>query len=272
MYIAQISDSHTKRPGTLLFGQIDTYAHLKAAVERISHLEPQPDVVLHTGDLTNDGDESDYAAVADLLARLPMPVYPILGNHDIRSLARDAFGDLPFASGARSFTYAVEDHPVRILALDSLVEGKAAGRVGAWQLEWLDGALALRPDRPAIVMVHHPPFMTGIGFMDRIGLVDRAGLEEVVARHRQVILVTAGHVHRVIATRFAGTMAMTGSGTAHQVALDLRAEGEPAWTDEPPGFLLHRFAGGSLVSHAVPVIPPGEGAFSDDHTHIAAGR
>ncbi len=268
MHIAQISDSHLMKRGARLFGKIDTCAFLEKTVDRIVRLDPRPDVVIHTGDLTNDGDAADYATVADILGRLPMPVFPILGNHDLRGLARDAFSPLPFRSPSGPFSYVVEDFAVRIVALDSLVEGQAGGRLGSEQISWLDSVLAQRRTAPTLVMLHHPPFDTGLEFMDRIGLSDRADLAAVIAGHDQVLLVAAGHIHRLITTGFAGTVAMTGPGTAHQVSLDLRPGADATWTDEPPGFLLHRFNANRLVSHVVPLDPPCRGAFHDNHTFV----
>ena len=74
MLIAQLSDSHIRPPGQVFADVVDTAAMLKAAVDQVLDLSPAPDVVLVTGDLTNDGEPEAYAAIRPILGRLPMPV------------------------------------------------------------------------------------------------------------------------------------------------------------------------------------------------------
>ena len=250
MLIAQITDLHYRIDGVHLFGAVDAHGALENAVEHLKSLTPRPDAVLVTGDLVNDGGDEDYAALADLLRRLPMPVYPIPGNHDRRELMRRHLSFTGVLPAGGPLRYVVEDHPVRLVGLDTLVEGQEGGRIGDEQLGWLDETLAAAPDRPTLVFLHHPPFRTGIGFMDAIMLEDGKALADVVARHGQIEVVTCGHVHRAIQTRFAGTIAMIAPGIAHQVTLDIAESGPPAWIAEPPACLLHMWRpGGGIVSH-----------------------
>ena len=62
---------------------------------------------------------------------------------------------------------------------------------------------------------------------------------------------TLRHLHRTIVRRFGGTLAMTAPSTAHQIAFDLAADAPAAWRAEPPGFVVHAWHGGALVSHVV---------------------
>ena len=146
MLIAQISDLHLKAEGTLLFGAVDTYTMAERAVTRLMALDPRPDAVVVTGDLTNDGDARDFAAVGDLLGRLAMPVCPILGNHDRRTLAVDMLADfVPDLKNDR-FAYVFDVGALRLVALDSLVEGEAHGALGDEQIGWLDRRIATELD------------------------------------------------------------------------------------------------------------------------------
>lgn len=269
MLIAQISDLHFLRKGVLSFGKVDTHAHLKRCVEAIQAFEPSPDVILITGDLTNDGDLPAYQALVDLLAPLDLPVYPIPGNHDDRELMRAVFPAIDQLSPAGPLHYAIEDWPLRIIALDSSVDGKIYGRLGEAQLDWLSRTLDADRNKPTLVMLHHPPFKTGIVHMDYSMLCDGEAFAKVIGEHSQVERVLCGHVHRAIQTRFAGTIAQIAPGIAHQVKLRLR-EGRGGWTKEPPGFLLHQWNGeGGLITHELPIgdFQP-EGGFADPHTGI----
>jgi 3',5'-cyclic AMP phosphodiesterase CpdA len=102
-------------------------------------------------------------------------------------------------------------------------------------------------------MMHHPPFLTGIGHMDRIGLEGRQAFGEIMARHPQIELILCGHIHRVIRATSGGRPAITCPSPAHQVTLDLREEAPSTFQMEPPGFLLHRWQEGELVSHVAAI-------------------
>ncbi|MEM8949554.1 MAG: phosphodiesterase [Pseudomonadota bacterium] len=266
MHIAHISDLHFLRKGVLSFGKVDTYAHLERCIDAIQAFEPAPDVVLITGDLTNDGDLAAYQTMADLLARVDKPLYPIPGNHDDRELIRAVFPDIRARSSEGPLCYAIEGWPVRIVALDSSVDGKPYGRLGEAQLDWLSRTLDADAEKPTLVMLHHPPFKTGIGHMDWSMLRDSETLARVIEEHPQVERVLCGHVHRAVQTRFAGTIAQIAPGIAHQVKLTL-GEGRGPWTMEPPGFLVHRWNDGDgLTTHEMPIGSFGpEGEFSDPH-------
>jgi 3',5'-cyclic AMP phosphodiesterase CpdA len=86
--------------------------------------------------------------------------------------------------------------------------------------------------------------------MDRYGLLQGAPeLAAIVATHPQVERVLCGHLHRPIQARFAGTLASTCPSPAHQIPLELVPAGVERFVLEPPGYQLHRWADGLLVTH-----------------------
>lgn len=254
LIITQISDTHIKPEGKLAYERVDTAAALATCVAAINKLDPKPDLVLVTGDLVDAGRRDEYERLRTLLAPLDMPFYLIPGNHDERDALRVVFPDHRYLGTEGFIQYTVEDLPVRIVALDTLVPGKGGGELCAERLAWLDRTLAAAPGKPTIVMQHHPPFRTHIAGMDKFGLEGIAGLREVIQRHPQVERLICGHLHRPIEARFAGTIASTCPSPAHQVHLDMKPDGLFGFILEPPGFQLHVFAEGEpLVTHTVPI-------------------
>lgn len=250
MIIAQLSDPHIVAPGALLYGRVDTADMLRRAVAEVNGIEPRPDIVVLTGDLVDKGEAEEYDHLRHLLAPLAMPVFVIPGNHDSRGPLRAAFGGDGYLPADGFLQYAIEDYPVRLVALDTLIPGKGGGELCGERLAWLDRTLAASPGRPTVVVMHHPPFATGIERMDGAGLQGAGALAAIVARHPQVERILCGHLHRAIDRRFAGTVAGTAPSTAHQIRLDLR----PGTTSlrfmfEPPGYQLHLWRDGALVSH-----------------------
>src|SRR5262249_31557493 len=102
-----------------------------------------------------------------------------------------------------------------------------------------------------LVLMHHPPFRTGIDYMDEYGLDNAAGFAEVIGRHPQVERILCGHLHRAIDRRFAGTVAGTAPSTAHQIAFDIRPNAPLSFLLEPPGYQLHLWQDDAgLVTHS----------------------
>ena len=250
MLLCQISDTHIKAGRKKAYGIVDTAGMLERCVAQILKLPQQPDAVIATGDLVDYGRPDEYALLRELLAPLAMPLYLMAGNHDERTGLRTSFPDHPYLRQWEPFVqYAIDDHPLRLVALDTVIPLQGGGELCAERLGWLDRTLAQQPDKPTVVALHHPPFATGIGHMDRISLANADGLAQVIARHPQVERVIAGHLHRPITVRFAGTVASTCPSPAHQVALDIAPDAADNYILEPPGFQLHWWNGHALVTH-----------------------
>ncbi len=251
MLIAQMSDLHVTSDGRDVCGVVPTNAMAERAVAAILQLSPRPDLVIVSGDLTEHGDPQDYEALAAVLAPLPMPVYAVPGNHDRREAMRAAFDRSGFLPSHGPLDFAIDAGPLRVIGLDSLVEGQSHGALLPETLDHLDRALASAPDRPSLVMLHHPPFDCGIEHMDRIRLLEGAeDFGRIVSGHRQVQRIVTGHVHRPVLFTFAGIPCQIAPSVAHQIALDLRPDGAAMFNLEPPALLLHRWDGlRGLVTH-----------------------
>lgn len=254
MLIAQISDLHARPRGVPAYGISETNLYAEHAIQALLRLEPRPDCVLVTGDLADCGLDEEYALVRELFARLPMPVYAVPGNHDRREPFRLAFRDRDFLSETGFLNFAVTCGSVRIVGLDSLVVGESHGELASETIAFLEQTLAAAPETPTLVMLHHPPFDTGIGHMDRTRLLTGVTeLERLVAANPQVKRLLCGHVHRSIQTVFGGTLCQIAPSVGHQVTLDLRSQAPSCFMLEPPEFLLHRFTGDGVVTHTAKI-------------------
>ncbi|HSQ80937.1 MAG TPA: phosphodiesterase [Casimicrobiaceae bacterium] len=251
MLICQITDLHIKVPGALSYGVVDAAGYLRRCVAHVLALKQRPDIIVITGDLVDFGRGEEYAHLAELLQPLTMPVYLLAGNHDDREMLRVSFPAHAYLRQMDDFIqYAVDAGPLRLLALDSVIPGQSGGELCDRRIAWLDDRLSEAPDRPTVILMHHPPFSTGIGHMDQIGFANPADLADIVRRHPQVERILCGHLHRPIQARFAGTLASTCPGPAHQVALDLAPDAPSRFVLEPPGYQLHLWGERTgLISH-----------------------
>lgn len=253
MLIAQITDIHLG----FETGNPDEYnrRRLDCALRRLRELAPRPDLLLATGDLADTGDDCEsYARLRLALADLPFPAYFALGNHDGRDAFRASFPDLAMPDGF--LQYAIEDYDLRILVLDTLEEGRHGGGFCETRAGWLRARLAEAPERPTLIVLHHPPIETGLSWMTEnpeAFWVKR--LEAIVSAHGNIVAMIAGHLHRPVVTHWAGTVLAVCPATAPQVALDFEPidpdapDGRPMIVADPPCYALHWWNGASLVSH-----------------------
>jgi 3',5'-cyclic AMP phosphodiesterase CpdA len=253
MLIAQITDVHLGfeqgNPDELNRKRLDST--LRALCEMV----PMPDLLLATGDLADSGDDSvSYARLKEAVAGLPFPVYYALGNHDGRQAFRAAFPDAGMPEGFHQ--YAIDAGDLRILVLDTLEEGRHGGEFCEIRANWLRARLAEAPGRPTLLVLHHPPIESGLSWMTEnpdAEWVKR--LESIVAAQTNVVAVVAGHLHRPVVTRWAGTILAVCPSTAPQVALDFAAidpeapDDRPMIVADPPWFAIHVWNGSTLVTH-----------------------
>ncbi len=251
MLIAQITDLHIRPEGKPAYRVVETNMLTERALRAV--MLHRPDLVVITGDLTDCGLREEYAVLADMLRRnVSAPVLAIPGNHDRREVM---IAHLPQTRQHDGFVqYVVEDLPVRVAMLDTVVPGAGHGELCPLRLDWLERTLAAAPTRPTLIGMHHPPFATGIEHMDRIALRPRQAFAEILARHPQVQRVVCGHHHRPVVSRVGHAIASIAPSVAHQVELDLRQGAPSAFVLEPPAFELHHWsADNGFVSHVVMV-------------------
>jgi 3',5'-cyclic AMP phosphodiesterase CpdA len=242
MLICQISDLHIRAAGELAYRLVDTAAFLQRCVSHILRERPLPDAVVVTGDLTDCGRPEEYELLARLLAPLSMPVYLIAGNHDDRDRLRTGFAGYEYLHrGGEFLQYVAALGPICLVALDTVVPGEGGGRLCSDRLQWLEKRLDTHRGAPVVILMHHPPFVTGVSHMDRIGLEVAYPLEPIIRRHPRIERILCGHLHRTIFRRFGGTIAATCPSPAHQVVLDFMPEAPSQFAMEPPGYLLHRW-------------------------------
>ena len=253
MLVAQITDLHLGfdpgNPDELNRQRLDR------TVALLREMVPQPDLLLVTGDIADNGDDAEsYQRFKEALAGLPFPFYPAMGNHDSRAAYLEAFPEVPTVDGF--LQYAIEDLPVRILVLDTLEVGRHGGGFCEIRAGWLRARLAEAPDRPTLIVLHHPPIATGMSWMTEnpdAAWVQR--LRAIVEANPNIVAMVSGHLHRPIVTRWAGTTLAVCPAIAPQVALDLEPmdvdapDGRPMIVADHPWIALHYWNGRELISH-----------------------
>lgn len=155
-YFVQLSDTHWGFKDRKF--NADPEGTLPMAIETVNRLDPQPDFVVFTGDLTHTTDDpglrrerlAEFQEIAGNLKVRNVRFMP--GEHDASLDSGEAykefFGDL---------NYAFDHKGIHFIALDNVSDPRA--RLGDKQLAWLSEDLKQREDdAPIVVLAHRPLF------------------------------------------------------------------------------------------------------------------
>ncbi|MBY4594431.1 metallophosphoesterase [Ottowia caeni] len=259
MLIAHVTDPHLGLDTTVLPGHPGPATALRRALAHVRQIDPMPDVLLLTGDLTEAGKARDYEALKCMLQEeLPAPsaggplVLAVPGNHDSPSVARQILSELmPVAADApEGRTCLHMKHGLmHFIGLDTVVPGQSYGLLDDMQLDWLEAQLKACMAQPTVIFMHHPPIVSGIEAMDSCGLLrDRARLGRLVAAHGDVQLIAAGHLHRPLVGSLGGAPVMVAPSSSHQIDLNLLPGAPLACRLEPPVVGLYRHTPGEGIA------------------------
>jgi 3',5'-cyclic AMP phosphodiesterase CpdA len=153
--IVQLSDTHVGFNGPP--DPLGTQAFMRA-VDTINALDPQPDLILFTGDLTHDSDDpAEHAKRMKSFRTISSGLrvrkrFHVPGEHDAAldggTLFREHFGETH---------YSFDHRGVHFIGIDNVSAGKPM--VGKEQLAWLRKDIARFPrTTPVVVFTHRPLF------------------------------------------------------------------------------------------------------------------
>jgi len=195
LLVAQISDSH------IAHDQPQRVADLENCIRHINAENPQPDLVIHTGDIVHNGLAEEYTIARSALDSLVAPCFVLPGNKDKRPELISAFADeQTIRKDSVWIQYSIESLEVRLVMADTLHLESNKGQFCQERLAHLEQMLAADSSRAIAMFMHHPPFAaTGIPdpyqFED---WVDAERIHTLVKRFDNICGVYCGHVHRNI--------------------------------------------------------------------------
>lgn len=188
--LVQLSDSHlfADADGKLL--GMDTCDSLQRVIQQVLEEQPQIDLILATGDLSQDGSEASYQRFRQLTAAFGTPSRWLAGNHDETPPMQAA------CKGSELLEPVIDVGAWRIVMLDSSIPGAVPGFLADDQLELLERTLDEAPQRHHLVCLHHHPVPIGCKWMEPIGLRNADALFAILDRHPQARAVLWGHIHQ----------------------------------------------------------------------------
>ncbi|MDO2949476.1 3',5'-cyclic-AMP phosphodiesterase [Aeromonas simiae] len=189
--LLQITDTHLFANAEAQLLGVRTADSLAAVIERIQGNDHPFDLILATGDLSQDHSAESYQRFADMLAPLGKPIYWLPGNHDDGALMTQSL----YEAGISEQKWMIGKH-WQIILLDTQVRGKPHGLLADHQLAALDHVLRSHPDKHTLIALHHQGIPVGCAWLDQHNLKNADDLFAVLARHPQGKTLLFGHVHQ----------------------------------------------------------------------------
>lgn len=187
MRLIQITDCHLHADPEAHCRTGIAYRQLEAVITAACRLSP--DLVLVSGDISEDHSAESYALAKLALSRFDCPWHWLAGNHDVPATMAQ-LRPLPTALDAGRW---------RLLLADTHWAGHAEGQLGADALATLSEELEQQAGRPTLIVMHHPPIAVGSAWMDALGLSDSEAFAELLCGQSQVRGVLCGHIHQAFA-------------------------------------------------------------------------
>lgn len=242
MLIAQLSDIHAAPDN-------DNLTRLQKAIDWLIALHP--DLLVVTGDLTDDGWREGYLAMAAQLQRLPCRSLLLPGNADDKAIMCESLPTLAHRSAKEALHFYELIDGLPVIGVDVTVAGESRGDI-APHLAWLETALLATP-RPAMVFLHQHLFPSGIVPLDNAMCDGGQDFAQLLTRlpHPPLVL-SCGHVHRAMSATFAGIPAYICGSICPANPLMLNETRVPPVTD-PLSLMVHEIRPTERVSHFISV-------------------
>ncbi|MCU5775476.1 metallophosphoesterase [Erwiniaceae bacterium BAC15a-03b] len=241
MLIAQLTDIHAAPDN-------DNMARLHQVINWL--ITVKPDLLVVTGDLTDNGWYEGYRAIETELQRVKCRYLVLPGNSDNKQMMRDCLQEAMHwrSDAALHFSEIVNGIPV--IGIDTTIEGEARGDITR-HLKWLATELDKSP-QPALLFMHHPIFRCGIAPLDDFNCEGATALGQLIASSTPPLAICSGHVHRSMAAMIAGVPSYICGSVCPANPLILDNQRIPPVTD-PAALMMHDLRRGYLASSHISV-------------------
>ena len=189
--LLQLTDPHLGAHASETLIGLNTEESLLDVLNRVRDSGAIYDLIIATGDISNDGTLASYQRfidrVKEYLPNVPLAWLP--GNHDnpknMAKFPKEQIWTEDFSFGQWQF-----------LLLNSRIPFEEGGELSPGELARLERALNLRPERNTLVLLHHQPVAVGSAWIDQYVVKTAEPFFNILNRHPNVKAVCWGHVHQ----------------------------------------------------------------------------
>ena len=204
MLIAQLTDTHITVPRNKNGDCYVRIEALKKCVLQINGLNRSPDIVIHTGDLSHNGQKDEYKLTRSIMDELKSPYLITAGNRDSITNLIEEF-NLGSIKGLdqQLLQYTADIAGYRLVSVDTSSQNSNLGSLNFSKLAHLDELLRQKPNCPTVIFMHHPPITLSNSEppkheYENIRMIKN--FSEIVDRHPQIVAFLCGHIHRAFSS------------------------------------------------------------------------
>ena len=207
--VVQITDLHILPDAEAMLVGVDTAQSLSKVIDDIGQLSSPADLIIASGDLTDDGSPAAYRRLRDLFTPVDCPIYVLAGNHDETAnmnkylVAGNIFHQKQQMIGGW-----------QILYLNSKVEGHSYGQIADEEMRWLKSTLDAN-NLPTLLVMHHTPLR--LCASSSCQMENDEALLSLLDEYDFVKGLIAGHTHNHVEEQQAQCLVMTTPSTMIQV-------------------------------------------------------
>jgi 3',5'-cyclic AMP phosphodiesterase CpdA len=192
----QISDSHI---GFHKDANPDVIATLSSTIDLVNRMPVQPQLILHTGDITHLSKPEEFDVAQQMLAQFRVrDVHTVPGEHDVADATVSEYFNRFGKPSSNKGYYSFDHAGVHFLALINVLQAKdgGAGYLGEEQLAWVAADLRARTSSTPIVVFAHMPLWN---IYEPWGwrTSDADALLEGLRRFGSVTVLN-GHIHQIV--------------------------------------------------------------------------
>ena len=190
--IIQITDMHLLSDKKAKLLGIDTYSTFSAVMDEIEQLQLDYDLIVATGDISQDGSEAAYARIARRCAALTIPCLWLPGNHDEYKPMKAVFDRYKLHPGK----IILLGEEWVIVLLNTQVKNENYGYLSTEAFAQLKYVRAQFPTRYILVFLHHHPIVSGSAWLDQHCLKNSSQLLKEIADCQRIKGIGYGHIHQ----------------------------------------------------------------------------
>lgn len=243
--VLQLTDLHLyAREGERLLG-VDTARSFEAIVQTVVQQNFPYDLVIITGDISQDYSAASYTRFSQLIRPLQARIFFLPGNHDDGPLMYRMLGD---------YGISTERHVIcgnwQFVFLNSEVYGVPHGWLCQEEQQFLQECVYQNPELHTVVCVHHMPLLCNSAWLDSQTMHNHEEFNACLTRlnfNNRIKLVMTGHIHQEFDRMYSNIRYIASPSTSIQFqpnsqtfALDYIGPGYRTFVFDPVGSLTTR--------------------------------
>lgn len=198
--ILQLSDMHLLADANDSYRGIPTFKLLESVVKYIAKKGTKPDLIVLTGDNSQDGTPASYQNLKSLLTEhFSCEILALPGNHDDSDELREQWQGKNI-NPSRYYSW----RKWHLVLLDSTAPGLDDGFLAKSDLKFLAECMKKSNKDPVLIFMHHPAILTGTPYLDELNIINREAFLADLKQHSNIKAIFFGHIHQVFEAKKQG--------------------------------------------------------------------